>query len=107
MGKNEHRDPLDAGVADVGGAEEFSDGMVEIVNVSSMTAKFNLGKQAIVLPPKKTMRVATAYGVLRIGANPKGDKLPSVVATLTNDMVQPADETQRISKDGRTVMKAG
>jgi len=115
MGKQDHQqaasvDPLVVGAADIGGDaidDVVEDGLVEVVNTSGQVQRFTIDGRTITLPPKKTTRVPKAYGVVRVGANPNGDKLAPVVCLLTGNKVQPSDPAHRVGADGRPLAKAG
>ena len=110
MAKQEHTppvaaDPLAVGAAHVEDDDEIvDDGLVEVTNLSGTPQKFTIEGRKIKLPPKRTARIAPAYAQLRVGANAKGDPLPSVVALLTNFNVQATDKSHQCTSDGRPIV---
>lgn len=92
-------------VPDAAPDEPLDDGLDEIENVSQMIQRFDVDRRRITLKPKQKTRVPRGYARLRVGVNTHGDKLPSVVAMLTNGNVLPVAIEQRLDKDGRAMTK--
>jgi len=71
--------------------EEDGD-MVEVQNVSSAVATFNLEQRKITLKPGQKTTVEKRFTVRRDTENGRGDSLPSIISMLSGDRVKPVDK---------------